>query len=131
MLLQSVQLVGSVAPVSGNAQSSCLPNFLRFCPSISTSSSGQQCPSIAFDRPYGVYPSLTSQVRVELSEPLTCLCLIPDIDRHVVHESLTARGLHLHRSVLVVLMKQNSLIKLFWPHSSLSLAKWQLLASKG
>lgn len=65
MLLQTTQVNDSAATVSDRARGNCLPNFLRFCPSISTSSSGQKCPSIAFDRPYGVVPSLTTQVIVD------------------------------------------------------------------
>lgn len=63
LLLQTVTVQESDATSLTSAdRTSCLPNFLRFCPSSSTSSSGQQCPTIAFDRPYGVYPFLTSQV---------------------------------------------------------------------
>ncbi|KAL3137643.1 hypothetical protein ABBQ38_004919 [Trebouxia sp. C0009 RCD-2024] len=50
------------ASLTNDDRTSCLPNFLRFCPSTSTFSSGQQCPTIAFDRPYGVYPFLASQI---------------------------------------------------------------------
>ncbi|DBA91536.1 TPA: hypothetical protein ACH3X1_003159 [Trebouxia sp. C0004] len=56
----TVTVAGSVADTAD--ETDCLPNFLRFCPAVSAASTGQECPSIAFDRPYAVYPSINQQI---------------------------------------------------------------------
>ena len=67
LLMQTVTVAGSSSTTVGSDdQTSCLPNFLRFCEAISTSSSGQQCPSISFRRPAKVFPSITNQVNEAL-----------------------------------------------------------------
>jgi len=66
-------VAGSVADTAD--ETDCLPNFLRFCPATSAASSGQECPFIAFDRPYAVYPEIEQQVM-----HTACDCYLIDAD---------------------------------------------------
>lgn len=72
--LQTVKVAGSVADTAD--ETGCLPNFLRFCPATSTSSSGQECPTVAFDRPYGVYPEIENQVSLKPAKGAVCTSMV-------------------------------------------------------